>query len=165
MMKDATKKAHGLTLVPNAGAKTETSAKSRRQVKRREYDCTDLFGDAGPGVTTRVFVLTEIEVGRIKAERVRSPFDPRLRSGRAFAIAAVHSIAACGDDPAIDGVGEEVILRPRIYDGYSYACNFLSALADVEGDCMLTLQSDSGGDYLRVEERAHGNNVSRKAAR
>jgi hypothetical protein len=111
-------------------------------------DYRELFGTGDdPDLTVRVFVLTELKDGRVRAQRVRSPYDPRLHDSEAFAIVAVDTLAADAEtgDEEIRDIGKEVILRPRIYHRLVLDSDFLGALADAANDC--TLEMDLWGDW------------------
>jgi hypothetical protein len=99
---------------------------------------------------SRVFLLTAMRDGTVKAERIRSAADTRLRSKQSFAVIRVESfLLTDGEIEAlermsyepermVDGIGEAYVLRPRIASRLGGIDEFFAALRDVTEDVLLT---------------------------
>ena len=103
------------------------------------------------GIEKRFFLLTLLKDGRVKAERIRTETDPRLRSRRPFALITLDSppltehemnrADAAGWDVGgrVDGVNEGYLLRPRIAESIEDFHGLFRALRDSTEDTMLQI--------------------------
>lgn len=92
------------------------------------------------GIEKRFFLLTLLRDGRVKADRIRTEADPRLRSRRPFALITVDSFLLRDDEMnladaagwdvgrLVDGVGQADLLRPPIAKSVGDISGFLHVL-------------------------------------
>jgi len=115
------------------------------------------------GIEKRFFLLTLLRDGRVKADRIRTEADPRLRSRRPFALITVDALLltevemnladAVGWDVGglVDGVNEGHLLRPRIAESIEDFHGIFHALRDETEDTMLQIdRMDRSGAEWRI---------------
>jgi hypothetical protein len=107
------------------------------------------------GAELRFFLLTLLRNGRVKADRVRTDDDPRLRSRAAFALitpnsvlpASVESNVASATErdsgKAAERLDEGYLLRPQIAESIENFRGLFHALRDATEDT--TLEIDRKG--------------------
>src|ERR1700676_4880769 len=121
----------------------------------------ELFEET-PGTVSLVFLLTKLRNGDVQVEVIRDVNDPRLRSKEPFAAIRVDHFRLeramqeglseySGEevDSYIDGEGEVLILKPRVYNRLLAGTtnDFFDALAEVNGDAVLTNYDDEEGEW------------------
>ena len=101
------------------------------------------------GAECRFFLLTLLRNGRVKADRIRTDDDPRLRSRAAFALITLDAdlqtddelnsedVAGRGACSAAYGGGEGYLLRPPIAKSIKDFRGLFRALRDAIEDTML----------------------------
>lgn len=115
------------------------------------------------GIENRSFLLTLLWDGRVKAERIRSDKDPRLRSKAAFALITLASVLPKGEelnlaDPAerngcstADSNDEGYLLRQQIAESIDNFRGLFHALREATEDTMLEIdQMVNSGTEWRV---------------
>jgi len=110
------------------------------------------------GAERRFFLLTKLRNGRVKAERIRTDKDPRLRSRTAFALitpnlvlpASVESNVASATErdsgKAAERLDEGFLLRPKIAESIENFRGLFHALRDATEDTMLEIDPKSRSD-------------------
>lgn len=121
----------------------------------------ELFKEA-PGVTSVVFLLTQLKNDDVRAEVIHSVEDPRLRSEEPFAAICVDHFrleqseqkflseyAAGPVDSYVNGVGMGHILKPRVYEKLLAGTtnDFFDALDEVDGDVILTNYDEEDDEW------------------
>ena len=103
------------------------------------------------GAEQRFFLLTRLRNGRVKADRVRTDDDPRLRSRAAFALitpnsvlpASVESNVASATERdsgrAAERLDEGYLLRPQIAESIENFRGLFHALRDATEDTILEI--------------------------
>ena len=115
------------------------------------------------GIEKRFFLLTLLKDGRVKADRIRTEADPRLRSRRPFALITVDSFLLTEDERnladaagwdagrLVDGVDEGYLLRQRIAESIEDFHGIFHALRDATEDTMLQIdRMDRSGAEWRI---------------
>ena len=110
------------------------------------------------GAERRFFLLTRLRNGRVKADRVRTDDDPRLRSRAAFALITLDSVLQTDDElspadaagrggcSAAYGGDEGYLLRPEISNSIKDFRGLFQALRDATEDTMLEIDPKSRSD-------------------
>lgn len=110
------------------------------------------------GAELRFFLLTRLRNGRVKAERIRTDKDPRLRSRAAFALitpksvlpASVESNVASATErdsgKAAERLDEGYLLRPQIAESIENFHGLFHALRDATEDTILEIDPKSRSD-------------------
>jgi len=110
------------------------------------------------GSERRFFLLTKLRNGRVKAERIRTDKDPRLRSRTAFALITLDSAPQTDDElipadaagrggcSAAYGGDEGYLLRPQIANSIKDFRGLFHALRDATEDTMLEIDPKSRSD-------------------
>lgn len=103
------------------------------------------------GAERRFFLLTKLRNGRIKAERIRTDKDPRLRSRSAFALITPNSVLPVRDESNVPGTTERdsgkaaerldegYLLRPQIAESIENFRGLFHALRDATEDTILEI--------------------------
>jgi hypothetical protein len=103
------------------------------------------------GAELRFFLLTRLRNGRVKAERIRTDKDPRLRSRTPFALimpnsvlpASVESNVASATErdssKAAERLDEGYLLRPKIAESIENFHGLFHALRDATEDTILEI--------------------------
>jgi hypothetical protein len=106
---------------------------------------TDLF-KKNEGVETRVYLLTRTKSGGVLAEHIEDESDSRLYFNHAFGVIAVDSCKFSGKK--VDGVGQMVILKPRVAELMNAdACFTFLAAHNERHNLMASVNSDLVEDY------------------
>jgi len=110
------------------------------------------------GAEQRFFLLTRRRNGRVKAERIRTDKDPRLRSRAAFALimpssvlpASVESNVASATErdsgKAAERLDEGYLLRPQIAESIENFRGLFHALRNATEDTLLEIDPKSRSD-------------------
>jgi hypothetical protein len=115
------------------------------------------------GAERRFFLLKKLRNGRVKAERIRTDKDPRLRSRTAFALITLDSAPQTDDElnpadaagrggcSAAYGGDEGYLLRPQIANSIKGFRGLFHALRDSTEDTMLQIdRMDRSGPEWRI---------------
>jgi hypothetical protein len=122
-------------------------------------------------IDRRIFLLTKLRDGRVKADRIRTDDDPRLRSKAPFALITVDTNRMADDEANLaDAAGQDAnrladgddggfLLRPRIAESIGDFRGIFQALRDVTEDAMLEIDRT---DRSAAEWRVCANQVKER---
>jgi hypothetical protein len=122
-------------------------------------------------IERRVFLLTKLKDGRVKADRIRTEDDRRLRSRAPFALITVDTNRMADDEANLadaagqdanrmgDGADEGYLLRPRIAESMGDFRSIFQALRDVTEDATLEIDRT---DRSAAEWRVCANQVGER---
>jgi hypothetical protein len=119
----------------------------------------------------RIFLLTLLRNGRVKADRIRTEDDPRLRSKTPFALITLESVLQADDESNLagaierdvnrgaDGIDEGYLLRPRIAKSIEDFHGLFQALRNAKEDTILEIdRKGRSGTEWRVSVNRVGAN-------